>query len=78
MCKKNKLIVPENITDIRQEDALCELRKIAAAHAATALSELLTEKILIDVSESHILPIEKIYTSIGQESSEQHPLCQVD
>jgi len=43
-----------------QMDALGELGNIAAAHAATALSKLLDEKILIDVPESNLYRVEDL------------------
>jgi chemotaxis protein CheC len=46
--------------DIYQMDALREMGNIAAAHAATALSKLLSEEILIDVSESHLYLVEDL------------------
>jgi chemotaxis protein CheC len=46
-------------------DALREMGNIAAAHAATALSKLLSEDIIIDVSESHLYPVEEMPRSLG-------------
>ncbi len=43
-----------------QMDAMREMGNIAAAHAATALSKLLAKEILIDVSESHLYPVEDL------------------
>lgn len=48
-----------------QMDALRELGNIAAAHAATALSKLLGENILIDVSESHLFDVKDLPQAIG-------------
>lgn len=45
---------------IYQMDAMREMGNIAAAHAATALSKLLSEEILIDVSESHLYLVEDL------------------
>jgi chemotaxis protein CheC len=47
-----------------QMDALKEMGNIAAAHAATALSKLLSEEILIDVSESHLYLVEELPNGI--------------
>jgi chemotaxis protein CheC len=46
-------------------DALCEMGNIAAAHAATALSKLLGEDVLIDVSESHLYLVEELPHALG-------------
>jgi chemotaxis protein CheC len=46
-------------------DALREMGNIAAAHAATALSKLLSQDIIIDVSESHLYPVEELPHSLG-------------
>jgi chemotaxis protein CheC len=40
--------------------ALSEMGNIAAAHAATALSKMLNERILIDVPESHLYRVEDL------------------
>lgn len=48
-----------------QMDALREMGNIAAAHAATALSKLLSQDIIIDVSESHLYPVEELPQSLG-------------
>jgi chemotaxis protein CheC len=50
---------------INQMDALREMGNIAAAHAATALSKLLSEEILIDVSESHLYQVEELPNSMN-------------
>jgi chemotaxis protein CheC len=49
---------------IYQMDALKEVGNIAAAHAATALSKLLAQDILIDVSESHLYLVEELPNGI--------------
>lgn len=46
--------------ELYQMDALREIGNIAAAHSATALSKLLGEQILIDVSQSHLYPVEEL------------------
>jgi chemotaxis protein CheC len=49
-----------------QIDALNEMGNIAAAHAATALSKLLGEDIMIDVPESHLYRVEDLPQNIGK------------
>lgn len=51
--------------DMYQMDALREMGNIAAAHAATALSKLLSEEILIDVSESHLYLVEDLPNGVS-------------
>jgi chemotaxis protein CheC len=51
--------------DTYQMDALREMGNIAAAHAATALSKLLSEEFMIDVSESHIYLVEDLPNGIN-------------
>lgn len=51
-------------------DALQEVGNIAAAHASNALSKMVGEDILIDVSESRVFPIEEVPGSLGDMSSE--------
>lgn len=48
-----------DLTEI-QKDALREVGNIGAAHAATALSNMLKETILIDVTKSHIIGVEDL------------------
>jgi chemotaxis protein CheC len=54
----------------RQKDALQEAGNIAAAHAATALSKIINEKIMIDVTECMLTSVEKIPESFGDVTSE--------
>lgn len=56
-----------DLTDI-QKDALREVGNIGAAHAATALSKMLNETIMIDVTSSHIIEIEDIQNHFGNSS----------
>jgi chemotaxis protein CheC len=51
--------------DLMQMDALRELGNIAAAHAATALSKLLSKEILIDVTESSLYEVEGLPYALG-------------
>jgi chemotaxis protein CheC len=62
--ERNDQNEPESKVSLYQKDALQELGNIAAAHAATVLSELLAEEILIGVSEYHIFPIEQLSKGI--------------
>jgi chemotaxis protein CheC len=52
--------------ELIQMDALRELGNIAAAHAATALSKLLSKKILIDVTESSLHHVEGLPYALGE------------
>ena len=56
-----------DLTDI-QKDALREIGNIGAAHAATALSSMLKETIMIDVTKSHIIGIEDMRGLFGKPS----------
>lgn len=50
-----------------QIDALSEVSNIGAGNAATALSQLLNEKIDMTVPEVNIIPFQKIINEIGSE-----------
>ena len=56
-----------DLTDI-QKDALREIGNIGAAHAATALSSMLKETIMIDVTSSHIIGVEDMQSLFGKPS----------
>jgi chemotaxis protein CheC len=60
MFEQNQENSQEEHVKIYQMDAMREMGNIAAAHAATALSKLLAEEILIDVSESHLYLVEDL------------------
>ena len=51
-------------------DALSEMGNIAAAHAATALSKMLGNDIMIDVPESHLYRVEDIPQNISHIADE--------
>ncbi|MCK4718176.1 MAG: chemotaxis protein CheC [Thermoplasmata archaeon] len=51
-------------------DALQEVGNIAAAHAATALSQMTQEDIRMDISESQIIPVEQLPSIIGHADDE--------
>jgi chemotaxis protein CheC len=55
----------ENLLTHKQKDALQEAGNISAAYAATALSKLLGETIMMDVTECKITQIEKIPETFG-------------
>ncbi|MCK5037958.1 MAG: chemotaxis protein CheC [Thermoplasmata archaeon] len=59
-----------NLTDI-QKDALREIGNIGAAHAATALSSMLKETIMIDVTSSHIIGIEDMQNELFGDPSDK-------
>jgi chemotaxis protein CheC len=64
MLDQNENKLDEN-TKLYQMDAMREMGNIAAAHAATALSKLLAEEFLIDVSESHLYLVEDLPNGIN-------------
>jgi chemotaxis protein CheC len=64
MLNQNENNLDENVI-LYQMDAMREMGNIAAAHAATALSKLLAEEILIDVSESHLYLVEDLPNGIN-------------
>jgi chemotaxis protein CheC len=53
-----------------QKDALQEIGNIASAHVATTLSEIIGRRIMVDFSESNILPVERLPSSIGNATDE--------
>lgn len=59
-----------NLTDL-QKDALREIGNIGAAHAATALSSMLKETIMIDVTSSHIIGLEDMQNELFGKSSDK-------
>lgn len=60
----------ETLADLSkmQIDALCEIGNIGAAHAATALSSMLGETIMIDVTQSHVIGLEDMQNLFGKPS----------
>ncbi|UCC47912.1 MAG: chemotaxis protein CheC [Gemmatimonadota bacterium] len=52
----------------RQLDALKEVANIGAGHAATALSQLTNRRIMIDVPQVQICPIEEASSAVGSGS----------
>jgi chemotaxis protein CheC len=60
-----------------QMDAMSELGNIAAAHAATALSKLLGENILIDVPESNLYRVEDLPNTF-RDIAEKVAVVQID
>ncbi len=48
-----------------QLDALAEVGNIGAAHAATALSQLLRRKIMISVPDVRVLPLSQVSSLVG-------------
>jgi chemotaxis protein CheC len=52
----------------RQLDALKEVANIGAGHAATALSQLTNRRIMIDVPQVQICPIEEAASAVGNGS----------
>ncbi|MEM2901072.1 MAG: chemotaxis protein CheC [Thermoplasmata archaeon] len=52
-----------------QLDATQEVGNIAAAYAATSLSKLCGQTILIEVSDARIVPVDKIPSSLGEKES---------
>jgi chemotaxis protein CheC len=65
MNEPNEKLELKSALDSYQMDAMREIGNIAAAHAATALSKLLGEDILIDVTESHLYMVEELPRAIG-------------
>ena len=59
-----------NLTNL-QKDALREIGNIGAAHAATALSTMLKETIMIDVTSSHIICIEDMQNELFGDPSDK-------
>ena len=49
----------------RQLDALREVANIGAGHAATALSQMVNTRIMVDIPEIRIVPIEEVGTLVG-------------
>lgn len=58
------------LTDL-QIDALREVGNIGAAHAATALSQMLDEMIMIDVTRSHIIGLEDMQKNLFGEPTDK-------
>ena len=54
---------------LEQLDALQELTNIGASHAATALSHLLKDRVVLNVPSVQIVPFQKINTVVGDPSS---------
>ena len=48
-----------------ERDALKEVANIGAAHAATALSQIVEKKILISVSDVNLCPVEELLALLG-------------
>ena len=59
-------IVNDTTLSERELDALKEAGNIAAAHAATALSKLISEKIMIDVTECNLTKVDKFKGLFGK------------
>lgn len=49
-------------------DAFREIGNIAAAHAATALSKVVGDSIMIDISDSRVVPVENVSQEMGDVS----------
>src|SRR5918996_1257661 len=50
----------------RQLDALREVANIGAGHAATALSQMVNQKIMVDIPEIKVLRIEDVGEILGE------------
>ena len=59
---KDGMAMNDHMYDERQQDALQEVGNIAAASAATSLSNLLNERVMIEVTTSRVIEMEKIPT----------------
>ena len=62
--KENETMDMEVMSD-REKDALQEAGNIAAASAATALSKLVNQKIMIDVTECKLTKVDNIPQILG-------------
>jgi chemotaxis protein CheC len=49
-----------------QLDAMREIANIGAGHAATALSQMTNQPIMIDVPQLHVVPLEQVDTLLGE------------
>ena len=54
----------------KEKDVLREIASIGAGHAATALAEMLSHTITMDVPKLRILPVEALFTFFGDPESE--------
>jgi chemotaxis protein CheC len=62
--KENKIVMNKVMSE-REKDALQEAGNIAAGSAATALSKLVSEKIMIDVTECKLTRVDEIPQILG-------------
>lgn len=58
------------IINEKEQDALREIASIGAGHAATALADMLSHTITMDVPRLHVLPVEDLFAFFGDPESE--------
>jgi chemotaxis protein CheC len=59
----------QKILSAKEKDALQEAGNIAAAYAATALSKIIGDEVMLDVTECKLILVDKIPKTLGKETN---------